>query len=296
MNKFKTIIIIAIIVVVSLIVLKKYKSPAQTFNKETSITHGHGLAVDISDSTKLYIATHHGLLILKDEKELFRIGASRDDYMGFSIHPSNANLFFSSGHPSKGGNIGVQKSEDGGVTWEKISEGVDGPVDFHAMAISPVNPDLMYGWYRGAVQRSDDGGKTWNIVNDNLLAAYLVADPQDENIVYAANPASNGILVSKNKGKDWQVLSKELEGGAIISLAIDPKNSKNIMTFSAKLGGLAKSEDGGLKWTRIAENFDGQTVLHIAFDGNNPSTIYALTHENVIYKSINGGEQWSKIY
>ncbi|MDP3766308.1 MAG: hypothetical protein Q8R04_07385, partial [Nanoarchaeota archaeon] len=85
-----------------------------------SITHAHGLAVDAADSNKLYIATHHGLLVLLNEKELYKVGKSEDDYMGFSPHPSNPNIFFSSGHPSRGGNIGFQKAEDGGFTWKRV--------------------------------------------------------------------------------------------------------------------------------------------------------------------------------
>ena len=34
---------------------------------EQSITHGHGLAIDIADPNKLYIATHHGLLVFMNE-------------------------------------------------------------------------------------------------------------------------------------------------------------------------------------------------------------------------------------
>ena len=78
---------------------------------EQSIAHGHGLAIDIADPNKLYIATHHGLLVLMNEKDLYRVGKSKDDYMGFSTHPTEANVVFSSGHPSSGGNIGFQKSD-----------------------------------------------------------------------------------------------------------------------------------------------------------------------------------------
>lgn len=128
---------------------------------EDKITHGHKLAVDIADSNKLYIATHHGLFVLINEKDLYRVGQSRDDYMGFSSHPTHSNTFFSSSHPAVGGNLGFQKSADGGITWERIASGLDGPVDFHAMAVSPVNPDLVLGWYKDSLQRSEDGGKRW---------------------------------------------------------------------------------------------------------------------------------------
>lgn len=263
---------------------------------EQSITHGHGLAVDVKDSSKLYIATHHGLLMLQSEKDLYRVGKSKDDYMGFSTHPTGANVFFSSGHPSFGGNIGFQKSEDGGVTWRKVSDGVNGPVDFHAMAVSPVNSNLIYGWFRGNLQRSIDQGNTWEIINRDLLPVSLVADTKDEHIVYAATPRGQGVMISRDKGATWTSLSPALEGGAVSVIAVHPHDSKILLSFSEKLGGLGKSIDGGATWNKIPEGFGGETILYSAFDRNNPTVIYVLTHENKLYKSIDAGNTWNYIY
>lgn len=270
-------------------------SPSSNLYPEQAISHGHGLAVDVKDPNKLYIATHYGLLVLVNEKDLFRVGKSRDDYMGFSPHPTDASMLFSSGHPSYGGNIGFQKSEDGGFTWKKVSNGVNGPVDFHAMAISPVNFNLIYGWYQGNLQRSIDQGKNWEIVNRDLLPVYLAADSQDENVVYAATPRGQGVMVSRDKGASWNSLSPELEGKAVSVIAIHPKDANVLLTFSEKLGGLGKSTDQGKTWQKVNEAFNGETILHIAFDRNSPSVVYALTHENKLYKSVDAGNTWNQI-
>lgn len=270
-------------------------SSSNNLYPEQTITHGHGLAVDVKDGSKLYIATHHGLLLLQNEKDLYRVGKSKDDYMGFSPHPTEANVFFSSGHPSLGGNIGFQKSEDSGVTWKKVSNGANGPVDFHAMAVSPVNSNLVYGWYQGNLQRSTDQGKTWEIVNSELLPVYLAADTEDENTVYAATPQEQGIMVSRDKGATWTSLSKELEGGAISVVAIHPQDSKTLLTFSEKLGGLGKSIDGGITWKKVVEGFSGETILHMAFSRSESNIVYALTHQNKLYKSVDTGDTWTLI-
>lgn len=262
---------------------------------EQTISHGHGLAVDVENANRLYIATHHGLLVLINEKDLFRIGKSRDDYMGFSPHPNDAHILFSSGHPSYGGNIGFQKSEDRGFTWGKVSNGINGPVDFHAMAVSSVNPNLIYGWFQGNLQRSIDQGKTWEIVNRELLPVYLAADTNDELIVYAATPQGQGVMISRDKGATWTSLSKELEGGAISVIAIHPQDSQILLTFSEKLGGLGKSIDGGVTWKKVTEKFGNETILHLAFNRNEPRIIYALTHQNKLYKSTDTGDIWSQI-
>lgn len=263
-----------------------------TLNPEKTISHGHGLAVDVADSTRLYIATHYGLLVLQNDQDLFRIGNSQDDYMGFSPHPADPKVVFSSGHPRTGGNIGVQRSDDGGFTWQKTSKGVNGPVDFHAMAVSAANPNLMYGWYQGALQRSQDGGNSWEIVTKIPQIIQLVADPKDENIVYATTP--QGLLVSRDKGATWTPASEVLQGGAVVAVAINPQDSAKMLSFSQQLG-LAKSVDGGKTWEKINETFGGETLFFIAIDKQQPETVYTLTESNAIYKSTDGANNWSKV-
>jgi hypothetical protein len=134
MNKKITIgVTVAILAMLGLVILTKVESEIETdqHKKAEAITHGHGLAVDVADSNKVYIATHEGIVTLINDKDLYEVAGPKDDYMGFSVHPTQANVFFSSGHSSRGGNIGFQKSEDGGITWKKLSNGVNGPVDFH---------------------------------------------------------------------------------------------------------------------------------------------------------------------
>ncbi len=280
-----------------LLTQKSNKSSTSQETKQTSkelipvteITHGHGLAVDVADPSRLYIATHHGLLVLKDEKDLYRVGDAQDDYMGFTPHPSDAKVIFSSGHPATGGNIGFQKSEDAGFTWEKISDGIQGPVDFHAMTISPANPKLVYGWFQGALQRSTDQGKTWEVASTtNYPIVNLAADPKDESIVYAATP--QGLMISVNKGADWSTLLD----GFVSVVAINPNDSQKLLSFSEK-NRLAKSSDGGKTWEKLSETFSGETPLFIAFNKQNPEIAYILTEKNSIYKSSDSGETWSKI-
>lgn len=253
-----------------------------------SISHGHGLVVDPIDKNKVYIATHYGLLVLVNEKDLFQVGNKKDDYMGFSAHPSDPNIFFSSGHPSTGGNIGFQKSEDGGFTWKKISSGLNGPVDFHAMSVSPVNPDLAFGWYRGDLQRTIDGGKTWEKFSVAFPIVNLAADTKDENIVYAATPI--GLQKSIDKGETW----KSLFDGFVATIGVDPKNSQHLLSFSENFR-LAKSNDNGTTWEKLNENFNGETPLFISFYRQNPDIVYLLTEKNSLYKSLNSGNSWNKI-
>ena len=268
---------------------KEIKETSKEITPIDTITHGHGLAVDVADPSRVYIATHHGLLVLTKDKDLNRIGTAQDDYMGFAPHPNDPKVLFSSGHPSTGGNIGFQKSEDGGFTWNKVSDGIQGPVDFHTMAISPVNPNLIYGWYQGTLQRSIDQGETWEIATTtNYPIVNLAADPKDENTIYAATP--QGLLVSKDKGAKWNTLLD----GFVSVVAIHPQNSQKLLSFSEK-NGLAQSNNGGKNWEKLSETFNGETLLFIAFNKQDPEILYTLTGKNSIYKSSDGGNSWNKV-
>lgn len=257
--------------------------------------HSHGLAVDVASSSRLYIATHNGLDVLINDSNLYRVGKNTDDQMGFVAHPTNAKILFASGHPVTGGNVGVQKSEDGGATWEKIADGVNGPVDFHAMTISPVNPDLLYGWYDGTLQRSIDGGITWKraLAKNLSQVVSLTADPQTESRVYAST-ASAGIMVSDDKGESWKTWSEKFGNDLAIVLAFNPKNAPEALV-STKQQGFLKTADSGKTWKPVdLPNAQG-LVLFVTYDPQNPSNVYALLTDQSLYKSTNGGDGWKKI-
>lgn len=258
-----------------------------------SISHAHGLAVDVADPSKLYIATHFGLFVLVNDTDLYQIGEATDDYMGFYPHPTEANVFYSSGHPSFGGNLGVQKSEDGGVTWTKISEGVGGPVDFHTMAISPADPNVFYGWYGGELQRSTDAGLSWEVLETDLSKVIGLRAAEDSaSTLFAAT--QSGLLVSTDQGLNWSSASSDLDGAIVTALVLHPTDAQTLFTFSDRLG-LAKSSDGGKTWASLPQDFGTEVIVQIAISQTDPELMYLITSNNALYKSTDGGTTWTLI-
>lgn len=86
---------------------------------------------------------------------------------------------------------GVLHSQDGCLSWQDSSEGLDNQfVNTVAFNLKP--PEMAYAGTDGGAYLSFKGGKTWGPVNDGLLGALvvysIVVDPKDPTNVYAATP------------------------------------------------------------------------------------------------------------
>jgi photosystem II stability/assembly factor-like uncharacterized protein len=208
------------------------------------------------------------------------------DYMGFSPNPAEALTYYASGHPASGGNLGFLKSVDGGATWTQVSEGGNGPVDFHQMDVSPADPRTVYGVY-GAVQVSKDGGGSWTATGEppgGLIA--IAASSLNADRVFAATKA--GLLVSEDAGRTWTPAQFDSE---VVSLV---KSGPNGSLYAFVLGrGLLTADEKDLsKWTALANDFGDGIPLHLAIDPADGNRLYLTTQDNAVLASADGGQTW----
>ncbi|MDD7970798.1 WD40/YVTN/BNR-like repeat-containing protein [Roseinatronobacter alkalisoli] len=249
-------------------------------------THIHGLAVDGQDSGRLLIATHHGLHALDLDTGLtVQISDHSDDLMGFVADPVAPAGFLASGHPAHGGNLGVIASSDGGASWTKLSDGVNGPVDFHQMDISKADPSVVWGNY-GGLQRSRDGGRIWEQVADappGLIS--IAASAQSAERLYAAT--ETGLFVSDADARDWQCAHPTDAPVTFVEVLADG------MIHAFILGeGLVRRAEDGSAWEQLHPDFEQRFVLHYAADPANPDRAFAATQLGEILASDDGGRSW----
>ena len=250
------------------------------------MTHIHGLAVDRTDPARVLIATHHGLYAGRSDGTAKQLSDHRDDLMSVSAHPDDPAVLYASGHPAGGGNLGVIRSEDGGHTWTQLSPGVHGPVDFHQIAISPADPAVLYGIYRG-LQRSDDGGQTWRVVAappQRLIA--LAASAHDPETLYAAT--EQGLLISRDGGSGWMPMHPARTPATALTVTPDGL----LVTYLIGIGLLEADEADLPDWQQAGPELTDDVILHLAVDLTDPDRRYAATWQGRLLGSADGGVSW----
>ena len=279
--------LLAAIVAVGLAVGLWQTSAAESvpFSQLARQTHIHGIAVDRQDPSVLILATHHGVWRLEEDGTARLISDNRNDYMGFTPHPADPETFFASGHPETGGNMGFIVSRDGGRSWDQLSEGARGPVDFHAMDVSAADPDVVYGLY-GGVQVSRDGGETWEMRAGPPADTFaLAASSVDPDTVYAAT--RDGAMVSRDGALSWQRAHPARQPASLVETA--PGGA----VFAFVVGeGLVRAEEPQLSWQRLSNEFGEDFPLHLAVDPTDPERLYAVTRSGAVLASVDGGRSW----
>ena len=258
-----------------------------------SSTHVHGIAVDPKDPQRLYLATHTGFFAVGRDGVATRLSDNQNDYMGFTPHPADPTVFFASGHPSTGGNLGFMTSTDGGKSWRQLATGASGPVDFHQMDVSKADPAVIYGVYSG-LQVSRDGGRSWTMTGPAPAGIIdLAASAKDVNTLYAAT--QTGLLVSHAGGKSWQPSNL---GEQPVSM-VKTTSAGDVYAFVVGTG-LVHATEPSLSWNTLGNSFRGAYVLHLAVDPSSKDRLYAATfdpatHRGDVLATADAGRTWSPL-
>jgi photosystem II stability/assembly factor-like uncharacterized protein len=229
---------------------------------------------------------------------------------------------------------GVWKTQDGGQSWNNISDGYFGG-SIGAVAVSDSDPNVLYvgtgeKTVRGNVSpgfggmfKSYDAGKTWeNIGLPNAgQIGQIRIHPKDPDIVFVAVMGSlfadskeRGVYKSEDGGKSWRkVLYANAKAGAV-DITFEPGNARVLYAstwnirrtpFSLSSGGdgsgLWKSTDMGETWKNISKNKglpEGVIgIIGVSVSPVNPNIVYALieSEKGGLFRSENAGATWKLV-
>jgi photosystem II stability/assembly factor-like uncharacterized protein len=194
-----------------------------------------------------------------------------------------------------------------------------------------VDPGKKSIWYvtvaSGGVWKTVNSGTTWAPIFDgesSYSVGCITIDPNDSNVLWVGTGENNsqrsvaygdGVYKSTDGGKSWKNMGLP-ESEHIGRIVVDPRDSD--VVFVAAHGplwraggdrGLFKTVDGGETWENVLEISEHTGVNEVWMDPMDPDVLYASSYqrrrrtwtlidggpESAIYKSVDGGESWTKL-
>ena len=179
----------------------------------------------------------------------------------------------------------------------------------------------------GGVWKTTNAGTTWTPIFDNegsYSIGYVVLDPKNPNVVWVGTGENNsqrsvgygdGVYRSDDGGKSWKNMGLKASEH-VGKIVIDPRNSDTL--YVAAQGplwgpggdrGLYKTTDGGKTWNKVLNISENTGVTDVVMDPRNPDILIAASYqrrrhvwtlinggpESALYKSTDGGKQWTKL-
>ncbi|HVN77284.1 MAG TPA: hypothetical protein VMT19_13280 [Thermoanaerobaculaceae bacterium] len=197
-------------------------------------------------------------------------------------------------------------STDDGASWRPVANPVAEGIGIAQLVVDPDDPDVLYAATSDGpgVLRSLDAGRTWAPSAHGLSATAirtLAYGPAPNGALHATD-GSTHLFTSNGQGERWNDVGPVSLCFFANTLLVNPANQETL--YLGCSAGVFKSLDAGLSWGWMKNGLDAveQEVDSLAVDPTNTLTLYAGSRRffdmgrlwgNVMYKTTNGGENWS---
>lgn len=190
---------------------------------------------------------------------------------------------------------GIWKSINSGTSWTPLSDNSSARMTVNAIAVDPLNVNVVYTSTTGGNFKSIDGGATWTVLPTigGTIRKFLIQLGTSNN-VFAAS--TSGIYRSINAGSSWTLVNNI----STEDIEFRP-NEVNTMyaTGSSSAGHFRRSTDNGVTWTVMGAaagiTNSGRTLVSVT--PADPNLVYVVQASGStfgrMYRSVDGGTSFT---
>ena len=201
-----------------------------------------------------------------------------------------------------GGQPGVFKSTDDGVTWSRSSNGMsDTRINKVVASTDPAAAGVLYALGDNSLQKSTDGGANWSAVaipTGNLqdMALSPVFGSDNTLVVTASGSGGGQFLISTNRGTTWTTRADPRGDPRHLAFSTSYPTDPRICHGGGWNDNLYCTTDGGATWNQSRTLLPGTArdeAVSVAFAPGlsaNP-TLFVLSAAGMT-RSTDGGTNW----
>lgn len=261
---------------------------------------------------RVLVGTRKGAFILTSNEKRKRWNVSGPHFAGWEIYhfngsPADPDRLYVSQSSGWFGQV-IQRSNDGGKTWETPGGGSEKSAD--GMPRGESNK-FVYDGETGTHQWYDGTQHPWEFKRVWQLKPSLT----DPDTVYAGVEDA-ALFRTTNGGQSWHELpglrhtkghlwQPGAGGMCLHTILLDPNNPKRIFVAISAAGAF-RSDDGGETWQPINKGLRspyelpdstaevGHCVHNLAMHPSNPNVLFMQKHWDVM-RSDNAGDMWTEV-
>ena len=260
---------------------------------------------------RVLVGTRKGAFVLESDGKRQKWDVSGPHFGGWEVYhlkgsPADPNRLYASQSSGWFGQI-IQRSNDGGKTWDTVYAGVEDAALFRTT-------DGGQNWSEMPGLRGHGSGPHWQPGAGGLCLHTILLDPSNAKRMFIAISAA-GAFRTDDGGTTWLPINRGLKSQGIPNEEAEVGHcvhrsamhrSRPSVLFMQKHWDVMRSDNAGDSWTEVSGNLPTDFGFPIDVHAHEPETIYVVPIKSDsehyvpdaklrVYRSRTGGHEWEAL-